>query len=180
MSAASPSEANPDGGLSVVRGILSLSLGTGTRLRQTCVMSDSEWVVRAGEAGGRLGKDLGGAGGPRPRGPDVFAKGARPRSRLKAPFKRRETRRICLAVVYGHPEPPAGTWSNPLVWDEKALIQKETHPRDRDGTEAISDYRVLESFRDTSLIEVRLQTGRRNQIRLQARLRGHTLAGAPG
>src|SRR5260221_4644157 len=56
MSAASPSEANPDGGLSVVRGILSLSLGTGTRLRQTCVMSDSEWVVRAGEAGVRLDK----------------------------------------------------------------------------------------------------------------------------
>src|SRR5258708_4328667 len=58
MSAASPSEANPDGGLSVVRGILSLSLGTGTRLRQTCVMSDSEWVVRAGEAGVRLDKYL--------------------------------------------------------------------------------------------------------------------------
>jgi 23S rRNA pseudouridine1911/1915/1917 synthase len=63
------------------------------------------------------------------------------------------------------------------VWDEKALIQKETHPRDRDATEAISEYRVLESFRDTSLIEVRLQTGRRNQIRIQARLRGHTLVG---
>ncbi|HEX9367144.1 MAG TPA: RluA family pseudouridine synthase, partial [Vicinamibacterales bacterium] len=107
----------------------------------------------------------------------VFAKDARAQSRLKAQFKRREPRRIYLAVVYGHPEPPAGTWRNHLVWDEKALIQKETHPRDRDGTEAISDYRVLESFRDTSLIEVRLQTGRRNQIRLQARLRGHTLVG---
>jgi 23S rRNA-/tRNA-specific pseudouridylate synthase len=63
------------------------------------------------------------------------------------------------------------------VWDEKALIQKETHPRDRGATEAISDYRVVESFRDTSLVEVQLQTGRRNQIRIQARLRGHTLVG---
>jgi 23S rRNA pseudouridine1911/1915/1917 synthase len=36
---------------------------------------------------------------------------------------------------------------------------------------------VLESFRDTSLIEVRLHTGKRNQIRLQARLRGHTMVG---
>jgi 23S rRNA pseudouridine1911/1915/1917 synthase len=107
----------------------------------------------------------------------VFAKDARAQSQLKAQFKRREPRRIYLAVVYGHPDPPAGTWRNHLVWDEKALIQKETHPRDRDATEAVSEYRVLESFRDTSLIEVRLQTGRRNQIRIQARLRGHTLVG---
>jgi 23S rRNA pseudouridine1911/1915/1917 synthase len=107
----------------------------------------------------------------------VFAKDAQAQGALKLQFKRREPRRVYLAVVYGHPDPPAGTWRNHLVWDEKALIQKETHPRDRGGTEAISEYRVLESFRDTSLIEVRLQTGRRNQIRIQARLRGHTLIG---
>src|SRR5262249_46292550 len=41
----------------------------------------------------------------------------------------------------------------------------------------ISDYRVLRRFRDASLIEVRLRTGRRNQIRIQARLRGHMLVG---
>ena len=34
-----------------------------------------------------------------------------------------------------------------------------------------------EPFKDTALIEVRLVTGKRNQIRLQARLRGHTLVG---
>ena len=107
----------------------------------------------------------------------VFAKDARAQSQLKAQFKRREPRRVYLAVVYGHPDPAVGTWRNHLVWDDKALIQKETHPRDRDGTEAISEYRLLEPFRDTSLIEVRLQTGRRNQIRIQARLRGHTLVG---
>jgi 23S rRNA pseudouridine1911/1915/1917 synthase len=107
----------------------------------------------------------------------VFAKDAGAQTALKAQFKRREPRRVYLAVVYGHPEPPAGTWRNHLVWDEKALIQKETHPHDRGGTEAVSDYRVLESFRATSLVQVRLQTGRRNQIRIQARLRGHTLVG---
>jgi 23S rRNA pseudouridine1911/1915/1917 synthase len=64
-----------------------------------------------------------------------------------------------------------------LVWDTKALIQKETHHRDPRGTEAIADYKTLEAFRDASLIEVRLRTGRRNQIRIQSRLRGHTLVG---
>ena len=67
--------------------------------------------------------------------------------------------------------------ANGLPSDEKALIQKETHPRDARGADAISDYRVIERFAASSLIEVRLQTGKRNQIRLQARLRGHTLVG---
>ena len=107
----------------------------------------------------------------------VFAKDAAAQSRLKAQFKRREPERIYLAVVYGHPSPREGRWRDHLVWDEKALIQKETHPRDPQAQEAISDYRVRESFRDTSLIEVRLESGRRNQIRIQSRLRGHTLVG---
>lgn len=107
----------------------------------------------------------------------VFAKTPKARELLKEQFKRREPERVYWAVVYGHPDPPSGTWRDHLVWDQKALIQKETHPRDPLAKDAISHYRVLESFRDTSLIEVRLQTGRRNQIRIQAQLRGHTLVG---
>jgi 23S rRNA pseudouridine1911/1915/1917 synthase len=107
----------------------------------------------------------------------VFAKDADTQARLKAQFKRREPERLYLAVVYGHPSPRAGQWRDHLVWDEKALIQKETHPRDPRAQEAISDYRVRELYRDASLLEVRLQSGRRNQIRIQARLRGHTLVG---
>jgi 23S rRNA pseudouridine1911/1915/1917 synthase len=107
----------------------------------------------------------------------VFAKDAASQSRLKAQFKRREPERVYLAVVYGHPSPREGRWRDHLVWDEKALIQKETHPRDPRAQEAISDYRLVEAFRDTALIEVRLESGRRNQIRIQARLRGHTLVG---
>ncbi|HEX7139664.1 MAG TPA: pseudouridine synthase, partial [Vicinamibacterales bacterium] len=81
------------------------------------------------------------------------------------------------AVVYGHPTPTAGTWRDRLVWDDKALIQKETHPRDAMGKDAICHYRVVERLEGASVIEVTLVTGRRNQIRLQARLRGHTLIG---
>ena len=89
----------------------------------------------------------------------VFAKDPTSQQRLKAQFARRQPERVYLAVVYGHPSPPDGTWRDVLVWDTKALIQKETHPRDPQGSEAIADYRVVESFRDASLIEVRLRTG---------------------
>jgi 23S rRNA pseudouridine1911/1915/1917 synthase len=107
----------------------------------------------------------------------VFAKDAQTQARLKAQFKRREPERVYWAVVYGQPSPAHGTWRDHLVWDDRALIQKETHPRDPRASEAVSEYRTLETFPDASLIEVRLRTGRRNQIRIQARLRGHTLVG---
>jgi len=107
----------------------------------------------------------------------VFATRPDVQLRLKDQFRRHESERVYLAVVYGHPSPPSGTWRDRLVWDEHELIQKETHARDPRGTAAECRYRVLERFAETSLIEVTLVTGKRNQIRLQARLRGHTLVG---
>jgi 23S rRNA pseudouridine1911/1915/1917 synthase len=107
----------------------------------------------------------------------LFAKDGRTQAALKAQFRDRTPERIYLAVVYGHPTPESGTWQNYLAWDPKALIQKETDRRDARAVEAISDYKLIERFADTSLVEVRLKTGKRNQIRIQARLRGHTLVG---
>ena len=107
----------------------------------------------------------------------AFAKNPASQGRLKAQFKRHEPERVYWTVVYGRPDPPSGTWRDRLVWDTTALIQKETHPRDPQGTDAVSEYTTLEIFAEASLVEVRLETGRRNQIRIQARLRGHTLVG---
>lgn len=107
----------------------------------------------------------------------VFARDAEAQRILKDQFRRREPERLYWAVVYGTPNPRSGVWRDVLVWDEKALIQKETHPNDPRGSEAVTDYRVMESFGDASVVELRLRTGRRNQIRIQARLRGHTLVG---
>ena len=107
----------------------------------------------------------------------MFATRPDVQQKLKDQFRRHEAERVYLAVVYGHPEPRQGIWRDHLVWDRRALVQKETHARDPRAAEAISKYRVLEDLKDASLIEVRLVTGKRNQIRLQARLSGHTLVG---
>jgi 23S rRNA pseudouridine1911/1915/1917 synthase len=107
----------------------------------------------------------------------LFAKDGRTHAALKQQFRERTPERVYLAVIYGHPKPESGTWRDHLVWDGKALIQKETHRNDPRAAEAISQYKVVETFASTSLIEVRLKTGKRNQIRIQARLRGHTLVG---
>jgi 23S rRNA pseudouridine1911/1915/1917 synthase len=107
----------------------------------------------------------------------LFARHAASQRTLKEQFKRHDPERVYLAVVYGRPAPAEGTWHDRMVWDDKAMIQRETHPRDPAGKEAVAHYRVVETLRDASVIEVSLVTGRRNQIRLQARLRGHTLVG---
>src|SRR5688500_3234156 len=107
----------------------------------------------------------------------VFGKHAGAQRQLKEQFRRREPERIYWAVIYGCPDPSSGTWRDRLVWDERSSIQKETHRNDPNGLDAIADYQVVERFATTSLVEVRLQTGKRNQIRIQAWLRGHTLVG---
>ena len=107
----------------------------------------------------------------------IFAKDAPAQANLRGQFHRREPERLYHAVVYGQPDPREGTWRDHVVWDETALIQKQAHPRDSRAKEAISAYRVVETCPDASLLEVRLETGKRNQIRLQAGLRGHPLVG---
>ena len=107
----------------------------------------------------------------------VFAKHAAAQAILKRQFLRREPERVYLAVVYGHPNPPAGVWRDHLAWDQRALVQKETDSHDRRAKEAVSEYKVVQHFREASLVEVRLITGKRNQIRVQAQLRGYPLVG---
>ena len=105
----------------------------------------------------------------------VFAKHGAARAALQAQFRGRTPTRIYLAVVLGRPVPASGVWRDRLVWDAKALIQKPA--RGSEGTDAITEYRTVERFRDASLLELRLVSGRRNQIRIQAELHECPLVG---
>jgi 23S rRNA pseudouridine1911/1915/1917 synthase len=89
----------------------------------------------------------------------LFAKSEAAQLTLKEQFKRHQPERVYQAIVYGLPSPSSGTWHDHLVWDLKALIQKETSPRDPRGKEAICHYRVLEPLDGAALIEVSLVTG---------------------
>ena len=109
----------------------------------------------------------------------LFATHAAAQAMLKRQFLRHEPERVYLAIVYGHPTRPSGLWRDHLAWDQRSLMQKQTHARDPHGKEAISEYRVADRYGHTSLMEVRLVTGKRNQIRIQAWLHGHTLVGEP-
>jgi 23S rRNA pseudouridine1911/1915/1917 synthase len=107
----------------------------------------------------------------------VFAKTPEAQRNLKDQFERRSAERVYLAVVYGRPKPERGTWRDFLKWDQDNLRQQRAERRDRKAKEAICHYRTMEKFPGATLIEVSLVTGKRNQIRVQAALRGHPLVG---
>ncbi|MFN0124274.1 MAG: RluA family pseudouridine synthase [Blastocatellia bacterium] len=123
----------------------------------------------------------------------VFAKNGRAQAQLKKQFLHRAPRRIYLAAVHGCPRPDQGIWRDYLWWDRKYLAQRPSREDAPEAREAISHYRVLETFREAaprvlpgepareiaraSLLEISLVTGRQHQIRAQAALHGHQVVG---
>ena len=73
-------------------------------------------------------------------------------------------RRAYLAVVEGAPPREEGTIRTFL--HEDAGHRVWSGPRGRDGKEAVTRYRVLDRRRGLALLEVELDTGRKNQIRV--------------
>jgi 23S rRNA pseudouridine1911/1915/1917 synthase len=107
----------------------------------------------------------------------LFALTPTAKEHLKRQFERRTPERVYLAVVNGRPQPASGTWRDKLVWDKERLVQKRAHLQEVRGKDAEADYRVIEQFAEQALIEVWLVTGKRNQIRVQAGVRGYPLVG---
>jgi 23S rRNA pseudouridine1911/1915/1917 synthase len=78
-----------------------------------------------------------------------------------------------LAVVEGVPAKAEGTLRDNLV-ESKSL---RMHRVERGGELAITHYCVLRTARDNSLLELTLETGRKNQIRVQLAGLGHPVVG---
>ena len=107
----------------------------------------------------------------------LFARTAEARDALKDQFQRRTPVRVYQAVVEGVVRPARGSWIDQLAWHATTLRQRKAHATDARGKEAVAEYRVMEQFAMAALVEVSLVTGKRNQIPVQAGLRGHPLLG---
>jgi 23S rRNA pseudouridine1911/1915/1917 synthase len=78
-----------------------------------------------------------------------------------------------LAVVEGLPADAQGTLKDRLVEGKSLMV----HRVEEGGELAITHYRVLRAKGARSLLELTLETGRRNQIRVQLAALGHPVAG---
>jgi 23S rRNA pseudouridine1911/1915/1917 synthase len=83
--------------------------------------------------------------------------------------------KLYLAVVKGTPKEKFGTIDQPLRLDtEKFFMHVGEDPK---AKKAVTHYEVKESREKTSLLEVRLETGRQHQIRVHLAWLGHAILG---
>jgi 23S rRNA pseudouridine1911/1915/1917 synthase len=106
----------------------------------------------------------------------AFARHGAARAALRSEFARGRPERVYLAVVEGRLSEDRGRLQHRLAENPKSL-KVHTVPGGAEGRDASCTYRVLERFAEATLVEVRLETGRRNQIRVQFAAEGHALVG---
>ncbi len=105
----------------------------------------------------------------------IFGKHAAIAQLLIEQFKLQKPQRIYNAIVAGKLPQQEGTLRNHLATGNN-LDRYVTTPF-KDSEEAITHYRVLRDMGDTTLVEVTLQTGKRNQIRVQFAHQLHPVLG---
>ena len=80
------------------------------------------------------------------------------------------------AIVHGVIPHDKGIIDAPIGRDKK---ERQSMTVDENGKNAVTHFQVLERFKDFTLVECRLETGRTHQIRVHMKYIGYPLAGDP-
>jgi len=105
----------------------------------------------------------------------VFAKSERVQEELKKLFARHAIERRYWAVVEGRIAKDHGTVRSRLV--EGPNMRVRSTMDEKEGKPAITHYRVLRRFPNLTALEITLETGRKNQIRVHMSELKHPIAG---
>ena len=105
----------------------------------------------------------------------VFAKSEPIQTKLQALFSRHEIQRKYWAIVEGQVKQPKGAIRSKLA--ENRMKRMHSIPDGEKGKEAVTHYRVLRRFPQLTVLEVTLETGRKNQIRVHMSELGHPIVG---
>lgn len=104
----------------------------------------------------------------------VFAKNSYAHRDLSIKFEKRNVKKIYLALINGRLDKSEAKINLPVA---KRLNKPGTMKIYKyNGKKALTHYRVVESFRHFTLVEVELLTGRMHQIRVHFQAIGHPLA----
>ncbi len=81
-----------------------------------------------------------------------------------------------ISILCGKMEQEGGT-AHSWLKEKKSSFMTYSSPTDNGGKEAITHYRRIDTTDKCSLVEMKLETGRKNQIRVQMADLGHPVAG---
>lgn len=105
----------------------------------------------------------------------LFAKNFESRQRLKDRFAEHDIDRVYVAIIEGSMDAPEGTIrSHLLEMKDLRMASVDAHP---DAKLAVTHFRTIESNGQYSMLEVTLETGRKNQIRAHLTEAGHPVVG---
>lgn len=105
----------------------------------------------------------------------VFARSYPVREALKEQFARHDIERVYVAIIEGSMPQPSGTIRSYLREDRDLTVRSV--PGSDGGKLAVTHYKTVERGSRYSRVEVRLETGRKNQIRAHLSEAGHPVVG---
>lgn len=104
----------------------------------------------------------------------MFAKSEAIQQALQNNWRDVVKERAYVAAVEGTMEPEKGKITS---WLQQSKTQTMYVGKSGEGQKAILNYKVIANGNGYSLLDVRLETGRKNQIRVQLQSVGHSVAG---
>lgn len=105
----------------------------------------------------------------------LFAKSKEIQQLLQKAWDKDVLERVYVAVVEGHVAQDQGTITSWLKENQARVVYSSPTPNG--GQKAVTHYRVLKRTPQLTFLEVRLETGRKNQIRVHMQEMGHPVAG---
>lgn len=105
----------------------------------------------------------------------LFAKSEAVKNTLQKSWSTLVEQRVYTALVEGEVKKPADTITSWLTESKSTQVYSSSY--DNGGKLAVTNYRKIKSKQNYSLLEVELETGRKNQIRVHMQSIGHPVAG---
>ncbi len=105
----------------------------------------------------------------------VFAYTDAAQYQLKKQFEEHSILRQYIAIVEGDLQPTQGTWQSYLYEDGAYYVRSVSDPTL--GERAVTHYKVIKRYKNTSSLLVTLETGKKNQIRVHCKEAGHSILG---
>ena len=97
----------------------------------------------------------------------LFARTSKAAARIAEQFREGSVEKVYWAVVEGVVDKPAGTLEDWLLKNKQLGRVEIVEPRDKGARQALLHYHVRASHNGLTLLEVRPQTGRTHQLRVQ-------------
>ena len=107
----------------------------------------------------------------------MVAKNDKAHAILSEQLSKKETTRVYYALVWGRINHDTGTIDAPIGRDSKD--RKKMAVTATNSKTAITHFKVLERYKDVTLIECRLETGRTHQIRVHMNYINHPIVNDP-